>query len=203
INAPLEPHERSQLLAACDMDAELRDRIAPFHALLRRDLRELPQVYLAGGVYVTQTLERRSSGTYYTPRSLAEEMVRYALEPLVYKPGPAEGTEPAEWRLLPPAELLELKICDMAMGSGAFLVASCRYLADRLIEAWGNAGDGPVTTEGEPAAGSPDDLLVPDDPDDRAILASRLIVDRCLYGVDKNPMAVEMAKLSMWLVTLA
>jgi hypothetical protein len=203
LDAPLEPQERALLLAACDMDADLVDRIAPLQALLRHDLRGLPQVYLPGGVYVTKTLERRSSGTYYTPRSLAEEMVRYALEPLVYKPGPAEGADPGEWRLRPPAELLELKVCDMAMGSGAFLVASCRYLADRLIEAWEQAGDGSITVDGEPAAGRPDELLVPDDPDDRAVLAARLIADRCLYGVDKNPMAVEMAKLSMWLITLA
>src|SRR5439155_15872186 len=63
--------------------------------------------------------------------------------------------------------------------------------------------DGAITVEGEPAAERPDGLLVPADPDDRAVLARRLIADRCLYGVDKNPMAVEMAKLSMWLVTLA
>jgi methylase of polypeptide subunit release factors len=201
--APLEPHERALLLAACDMDVGLADRIAAFHALLRRDLRGVPQVYLPGGVYVTKTLERRSSGTYYTPRSLAEEMVRYALEPLVYKPGPAEDADPAEWKLRPPAELLELKVCDMAMGSGAFLVASCRYLADRLLEAWEEAGDGDITIEGEPASGRPDELLVPDDPEDRATLALRLVADRCLYGVDKNPMAVEMAKLSLWLITLA
>jgi hypothetical protein len=201
--APLEAHDRALLLAACDMDAELAARIAPFHALLRQDLRGLPQVYLAGGVYVTKTQERRSSGTYYTPRSLAEEMVRYALEPLVYKPGPAEGTDANEWRLRPAAELLELKVCDMAMGSGAFLVATCRYLSDRLIEAWEQAGNDPITVEGEPATASLDGLLVPDDPDDRAVLARRLIADRCLYGVDKNPMAVEMAKLSMWLITLA
>ncbi|HZT54001.1 MAG TPA: DNA methyltransferase, partial [Gaiellaceae bacterium] len=199
---PLEPQERALLVAACDMDAELADRIAPFHALLRRDLRGVPQVYLPGGVYVTKTLERRSSGTYYTPRSLAEEMVRYALEPLVYQPGPADGADPAEWKLRPPAELLELKVCDMAMGSGAFLVAACRYLADRLLEAWEQA-EGPITVEGEPAAGRPDELLVPKDPEDRAVLARRLVADRCLYGVDKNPMAVEMAKLSLWLVTLA
>lgn len=74
--ATLEPHERALLLAACDTDAELADRTAPFHALLRRDLRGLPQVYLAGGVYVTKTLERRSSGTDYRPRCLVEEMVR-------------------------------------------------------------------------------------------------------------------------------
>jgi hypothetical protein len=129
--------------------------------------------------------------------------VRYTLEPLVYKPGPAQGADANAWKLRSAAELLELQICDMAMGSGAFLVASCRYLTDRLVEAWGQAGGGPVTIEGEAAAEKHDALLVPDDPDDREVLARRLVADRCLYGVDKNPMAVEMAKLSMWLITLA
>src|SRR5262249_34888496 len=149
--APLEPHQRALLLAACDMDGDLANRVAPFHALLRHDLRGLPQVYLAGGVYVTKTQERRSSGTYYTPRSLADEMVRHTLEPLVYQPGPGDRADATEWKLRQAAELLELKVCDMAMGSGAFLVASCRYLSDRLIEAWDELGDRPITIEGEPA----------------------------------------------------
>lgn len=203
LEAELDPQERTLLLAACDNQESLAERIAPFHALLRRDLRGLPQVYVAPSVYVTKASERRSSGTYYTPRSLAEEMVRYALEPLVYRPGPAEGADPATWKLRPPSELLELKVCDMAMGSGAFLVAACRYLAECLMEGWAEAGDGPITIDGKPAEGEAEGNLVPEDPDDREVLARRLVADRCLYGVDKNPMAVEMAKLSMWLITLA
>ena len=76
----------------------------------------------------------------------------------------------------------------MAMGSGAFLVAACRYLADKVVAAWSTYG-------------GPDDL--PSDPDEQTVLARRLVTDRCLYGVDKNPMAVEMAKVSLWLITLA
>jgi methylase of polypeptide subunit release factors len=191
-----------RLFAACDNDSDLAKRVSPFHALLREDLRGLPQVYIAGSLYVTKAAERRMSGTYYTPRSLAEEMVRFALEPLVYLPGPAEGADPKDWQLKPAAQLLKLKICDMTMGSGAFLVATCRYLADRLVESWKSGGDGPITIEGAPAR-SDRDLAVPDNPEDQLILALRLIADRCLYGVDKNPMAVEMAKVSIWLVTLA
>ena len=78
---------------------------------------------------------RRATGTHYTPPSLTEPIVQYALEPVVYR-GPAEGSPREEWELKRPSELLELKVCDIAMGSAAFLVAACRYLAARLVEAW-------------------------------------------------------------------
>jgi hypothetical protein len=194
---PAKPARWSRLLAACGGDMDLTRRIEPFHALLRQDLRGLPVVFLPDSVYVTKGLERRGSGTYYTPRALAEEVVKHALDPLVYRPGPAEGADPADWKLKPPAELLDLKVCDMAMGSGAFLVAACRYLADRLVEAWAEA------EQREGGVAGPDGRLLPADPEERRLYARRLVADRCLYGVDKNPMAVEMAKLSMWLVTLA
>jgi hypothetical protein len=190
------PPDRQRLLVACDNDQALADRVTPFAGLLRRDLRGDPVVYLPNSTYVTKAGERRSSGTYYTPRALAEEVVRHTLDPLVHRPGPAEGADRADWRLRPSGELLELKVCDMAMGSGAFLVAACRYLADRVVEAW----DAEAATA---VPGSGAEVLLPPDPEEQAALARRLVADRCLYGVDKNPMAVEMAKLSMWLVTLA
>jgi hypothetical protein len=146
---------------------------------------------------VTKAGGRRSSGTYYTPRALAEEVVRHTLDPLVQSPGPAEGAEPSGWRLRPSRELLGLKACDLAMGSGAFLVAACRYLADRLVE----AGQAEAATAAVGSGGA--EIPLASDPEEQAALARRLVADRCLYGVDKNPMAVEMAKLSMWLVTLA
>lgn len=86
------------------------------------------------------------------------------------------------------------------MGSGAFLVAACRYLANRLLEAWRTEAD-PIDgiTTGVAGGGA----RLPADPIEREALAHRLVAERCLYGVDKNPMAVEMAKLSLWLITLA
>jgi hypothetical protein len=197
LDAAVDATERQRLRAACDNDPTLTDRVAPFGGLLRRDLRGDPLVYLPGSTYVTKASERRSSGTYYTPRTLAEEVVGHTLDPLVYQPGPAEGVDPASWRLRPSSELLGLRVCDMAMGSGAFLVAACRYLADRLVEAWDAEQATSVPGQGGMA------IPLPPDPEERAALARRLVADRCLYGVDKNPMAVEMAKLSMWLVTLA
>jgi hypothetical protein len=194
---PCDEDRRARLRAVCDTDDVLAAEIAPYHALLREDLRGDPLVFLPESLYVTQTLDRRSSGTYYTPRSLAEEVVAHALDPIAYAPGPAEEADRRRWRLRPADELLELRVADITMGSGAFLVAACRYLAGRLLEAWTEAGE----HADPPAAAGLDEL--PADPLAREALAHRLVAERCLYGVDKNPMAVEMAKLSLWLVTLA
>ena len=97
----------------------------------------------------------------------------------------------------------------MAMGSAAFLVQTVRYLSERLIEAWEQAEMGLALTNGlavlMSADGEPTDdpnKALPADPNERQALARRLLVDRCIYGVDKNPLAVEMAKLSLWLITM-
>ncbi len=178
---------------------------------MRRDSFGTPLVVTPGSVFVTAGTDRRQTGTHYTPRSLTEPVVQHALDPLVYR-GMADGTPPSPATLRGPAEILALKICDMAMGSGAFLVQACRvqacrYLADKLVEAWAGAEaryDNTllVTPEGLPATGALAEQALPRDPEERLALARRLVCDRCLYGVDKNPLAVEMAKLSLWLVTL-
>ena len=118
------------------------------------------------------------------------------LEPLVYEPGPQNEADPEKWQLRPPAAILGLRICDPAVGSGAILTAAGRYLADRLIESVVQHGSG----EGPFATGSP---TSPMPPEEQVVLARREIVDHCLYGVDKNPVAAEMAKLSLWLTTMA
>jgi N-6 DNA Methylase len=124
------------------------------------------------------TDERRRTGSHYTPRSLTAPIVDHALEP-------AFGRLGADAR---PEEVLALKVCDPAMGSGAFLVEACRALGDRLVLAWARW---PQTRP-----------KIPDD-EDEPLHARRLVAQRCLYGVDKNPRAVELAKLSLWLATLA
>ena len=93
--------------------------------------------------------------------------MRYTLEPVVYD-GPSEGKPEADWQLRSARELLGLKVCDFAMGSGAFLVQSCRYLAARLVEAWEAAeSSGPagvrITPEGERSSGDPSERLIPTD----------------------------------------
>lgn len=195
----------NRLAVSCGHDDALIARVAPFAGLLRSDVWGFPAVYPADSLLVTAGLDRRSTQTFYTPRALAEEVVQYALEPLAYM-GPAEGKPRDEWELRPVAELLDLKICDPTMGSGAFLVATCRWLGARVAEAWDAAGanESPiVAASGSPATGAFGELLVPRNADERASLARRLVAERCLYGVDVNPFAVEMAKLSVWLVTLA
>lgn len=192
-----------QLIKVCRGDELLKSRILPYLNWIRLSAWGEPVVYHKDSFYVTEGTDRRSSGTHYTPRALTEMIVREALEPVVYD-GPAKGTPRAEWKLKSPAKLLDLKVCDPAMGSGAFLVQACRYLGDRLVEAWAAAErDGKTVASNGTVTEFP-----PNDPmsnllDDRICEARRLVAEKCLYGVDINPLAVELAKLSLWLVTIS
>ena len=116
---------------------------------------------------------RKSSGSFYTPRAVTTHLVRQTLEPLI--------------RGRTADEILALRVLDPAMGSGAFLVATCRYLA--------SAVEGALVQEGRWHS---HDVT----PADRVALR-REIASRCLFGVDLNPMAVQLARLSLWLATLA
>jgi hypothetical protein len=141
-------------------------------AVYERVLEYEPSV--SGPVVLTRTREvRKSSGTFYTPRAVTAFLVRRTLEPLVDSRD-ADG-------------ILKLRVLDPAMGSGAFLVAACRYLASAVEQA--------LIREGR---WHPHDVT----PADRAALR-REIASRCLFGVDLNPMAVQLARLSLWLATLA
>lgn len=201
-----EPDEvvEQRLLVACGNDKALVKHVAPYHALIRNDVWGYPQIYRAGGFMVTGGSERRQTGTHYTPKSLTEQIVTKTLEPLVYV-GPAEGKPREAWRLRSSTELLDLKICDMAMGSGAFLVQVCRWLAERIAEAWEAAErqGAAISADGEVLKKAAGHDLLPPDREERLSFARRLVAERCVYGVDINPMAVELAKLSLWLVTLA
>ncbi len=115
---------------------------------------------------------RKESGTFYTPRTMADFLVRQTLEPLVRHAGADD--------------ILRLRVLDPAMGSGAFLVSACRYLGvayERALEREGRA----------PA----------EEPSRSRALARRLVAQRCLFGVDVNPAATGLARLSLWLCTLA
>lgn len=198
--------DEPRLYRACGHDLQLFNRVRPFAGLIREDSFSQLMVIPVGCAYVTSGSDRRSSGTHYTPRSLTEPIVQYTLEPLVYV-GPADGKPESEWVLKSPKELLDLRICDLAMGSGAFLVQTCRYLSERLCESWDAIEETRpdaflITPEGELATGVLSERLLPADSEERLAIARRIVADRCLYGVDINPMAVEMAKLSMWLITL-
>jgi len=220
-----------KLRVVCGDDHDLFERVKPFANLIREDSFGNVQVYPEGALYATVGSDRRSTGTHYTPRTLTEEVVKYALEPLVYV-GPAEGLPEEEWTLKDAKAIVDLKVCDMAMGSGAFLVAACRFLSIKLVESWAVAeekaarrlgfsaeghffthrfeddhhaktpGTYVTTPYGDIAVADPSQELIPSDAEERLALARRIVADRCLYGVDRNAMAVEMAKLSLWLTTL-
>lgn len=179
-----------------------------------------PRLVTAGAIVLQPSDERRRSGSHYTPRSLTEPIVRTTLAPILKQlVEPPQDEEEDEKTLLDtkgrktkaqvvkserdeeaarlaqekgsphPRQILNLKVCDPAMGSGAFLVEACRQLGDELVAAWN-------THECVPT-----DDIPPDE--DEVLYARRLIAQRCLYGVDKNSMAVDLSKLSLWLVTLA
>ena len=199
------------LEAACGNDAELAARITTFVGLLRTDERTGRHIVIPTGAwFVTSSSARSDAGSYYTPRSLAEEVVSHTLDALVYQPGPLQTLDEEQWRVVKPELILGLKVADIAMGSGAFLVAADRYLAERLLEALAAHGTDSVT---DPAlldlaatvaeVSKRDSQQIDTDADEATVAARRLVATRCLYGVDINPMAVEMAKLSLWLATAA
>ena len=136
-----------------------------------------PEVVPAGTLVLQPTDERRKTGSHYTPPELTRPLVQEALRPVLAR----LGENPT------PEQILGLKVCDPAMGSGAFLVETGKQLAAALLKAW-------QTHRCTPA-------LPPDE--DEALHARRLVALHCLYGVDKNPRAVELAQLSLWLATLA
>lgn len=136
------------------------------------------QAVAAGTPILQPTDERRRTGSHYTPRSLTEPIVSKALEPAFARLGDAAT----------PDEVLSLKVCDPACGSGAFLVEATRQIGTRLVKAW--------------EAHSTLKPAIPQDEDDD-LHARRLVAQRCIYGVDRNPMATDLAKLSLWLATLA
>jgi hypothetical protein len=184
VTAVADPSVVSALTQAVGDDPELGERVRPWLGLIRLDLRNRPFVVLPGHLMVKETPSRKNAGAHYTPKSLAEEVVLHALQPLCYSPGPHQTVDESAWKLKSSDELLDMKVADIACGSGAFLVAAGRYLADRLVEAW---------VAEDPSNSARKDLY------SRAI---RQVVANCLYGADINDMAVEMCKLSLWLVSL-
>ena len=173
-------------------------------------------------------LARKGSGSYYTSDDLVALIIKETIEPLVRSRIDAFLARHAELatsplsedrrigRLKPldPAEkLLDLKVCDPAMGSGHFLVNLVDYLADRVITTMAEA-EAAVDGYLSPLIGRIDNIrttimakaeasgwtIDEDQLDDRHIVR-RMVLKRCVYGIDKNPMAVELAKVALWLHT--
>lgn len=175
---------------------------------------------------------RKGSGSYYTPNDLVRLILTEALEPLVEDRKRAfrdkieelaqsdlpDHRKMGTLKTLDPAtKLLDLKICDPAMGSGHFLVSLVDFMADQVITAMAEAeqevpaewGDyisplgerietirGTILTNADARNWTIDE----DQLDDRHIIR-RMVLKRCIYGVDKNAMAVELAKVALWLHT--
>jgi hypothetical protein len=153
----------------------------------RIDRQSTPSPVAKGGLVLQPNDERRRSGSHYTPRSFTEPIVRKTLEPVLARlVSPDLATLPPD-KSPTPKQILDLKVADIAVGSAAFLVETCRQLGDALVRAWRLHGGRPP--------------VPPDETEE--LLAMRLVAQRCLYGVDRNPMAVDLAKLSLWLATLA
>lgn len=173
---------------------------------------------------------RKGSGSYYTPEDLVQLIIREAVDPLVHelietfrskaeelaRSGQSEEERLIALKGIDPAErILELKICDPAMGSGHFLVNLVDYLANHVITAMAEAQAivtwapyiSPLThridairTQILRNAQQKKWTISLHQLDDRHVV-HRMVLKRCIYGVDKNPMAVELAKVSLWLHT--
>jgi hypothetical protein len=134
-----------------------------------------PRVNREAGTFELVTAaghERKTTGSYYTPSSLVDCLLDSALDPVLAEAAAAPNPEEA---------ILDLKVCDPACGSGHFLVAAARRIAARLARV--RSGDA------EPSPGAVGTAL-------------RDVVGRCLFGVDLNPMAVELCKVSLWMEAL-
>ncbi|MEO5730089.1 MAG: N-6 DNA methylase, partial [Byssovorax sp.] len=174
--APLAPRRRRALVAASSIPGLLRvfaGRLSP----------RTPTPIGAGSWVLASATSRRRSGSHYTPPALTAEVIAAVLAPHL-----EEARDPEA--------ILALAICDPAMGSGAFLLETARFLGDRLVRARGFD----VDVELDPGL----DLALALDPTQlagSAILAARReIAERCLHGVDKDPVAVDLARLSLWML---
>ena len=144
---------------------------------------------LAGSIYLaTDKGERKATGSYYTPDYIVKYIVRNTLGPVLEDKRKAWSEKGLGERPFL-HDILDIKVLDPAMGSGHFLVEACEFLANKLVEAWGEA--------------KPEDLESEEVAEHDVHWARREVVRHCIYGVDLNPMAVELAKLSLWLETVA
>ena len=168
---------------------------------------------------------RKGSGSFYTRPGLAIPTVQRTLRPLAYDPplqngAPNRDAPAAEWTPKKPEEILALTVCDPACGSGTFPLAALRFLTDALYASlWRHRR---LEPDGETSldrllglvdeAGSGSDRsreeLLPCRPDEdgfeprlKAVLR-RYVVERCLYAVDLDPLAVELCRLSLWIETM-
>ena len=195
-------------------DLSVRHLGAIYERLLLHEFVDHPQ----GGVQARLNPQvRKAGGSYYTPDELTELVIKRTVGPLLAEKKRAwdkalqRKAPESETRKLDPAEAaLNLKICDPAMGSGHFLAALVDHIADSALEYMAEAHErkrpSPLTAEIEGTRkrivenARTGGFKLEEHLDDR-LLVRRLALKRVVYGVDKNPWAAELAKLSLWLHT--
>lgn len=177
------------------------------HALEEASHQLILKAFPPGSLYLVRwTGSRRGSGTFYTKPVLAVPIAVRSLAPLAYE-------DPELQLVKRPEEILAIKVCDPAMGSGSFLVAALRFLSQALRESFERyvlprveLGER-ITEAGERAVGLLTERLLPlreIDASGEAMetVFKRTVVERCIYGVDINPLAVELGRLSLWIETM-
>ena len=195
---------------ARETDSEYQARLDAEAAKVIKRVTVLGEFYL-----VRAGNTRKGSGTFYTRPELAVPTVHRTLEPLCYDKAEDGTLIPKE-----PEVILGLKVCDAACGSASFLVAGLDYLTDALFRSlcYHRQLDDPDVANtltlplGMPRTGRLGEEIVKFPPNDpyygdnfEAWAKARLrryIVERCIYGVDINPLAVELARVSLWIATL-
>jgi hypothetical protein len=153
-----------------------------------------------GQFFLRAGLGRKATGSFYTPHEFVRFLVRETLDPKIALLSPPDDPQPAR--------LLTLKIVDPSTGSGHFLVEACRHLGEALLAAC-RACDQRGLHDRIAALPDPDNTITPYLPSRgwsefraRAI-CRRLVAVHCLYGCDRNELAIELAKLSLWLESYA
>ena len=119
--------------------------------------------------------ERKSSGSYYTPDSLVQSLINTALEPVIEQKLRDNPNDPE-------TALLSIKVIDPACGSGHFLLAAARRIAERIVE---------------------QKAFISGVSDDEYHKTLHDVISHCIYGIDLNPMAVELARMGLWLEGVA
>jgi hypothetical protein len=198
--------------------------VAEYQKTLASRARQLTTTtYLPGEYYLVRSSgTRKGSGTFYTRPALAIPTAHRTLRPLAFNAPTGEDGKPnelapiGEWTPKTPEEILALKVCDPACGSASFLVAALRFLTDALYTSLHYhdritaQGEGALITlaEGKVSTGTLSEETLPARPDDErfeARLKARLrryVVERCIYGVDYDALAIELARLALWIDTM-
>lgn len=209
----LQPHHASEMMVVISRRVKgfTEERVQPFSAEVEDGFKSTEVKYPPGCVYLlTDKGERRATGSYYTPDHIVDYIVENTLGPLCNSIAKQLSDELEETELSVKsasenerAELhrqisrlrgdfddrvLNLRVLDPSMGSGHFLIRACQYLAEEIATNPHTQDDDGDRLDGDESA---------------LTFWKRKVVEHCLYGVDMNPLAVELAKLALWLETVA